>query len=119
MKNATTITLALVLVVTIATGYLFYRNNANDDHWNERINHYGKVSDSLQNELNAIDARLQKKDSMLLFYMASLDRTLEELNKESNKNKETIKQNFSKQDSILAEYCRQMVDLDQKPEGCK
>jgi len=119
MKNASAISLALAIVAIAATGYLFFRDSGRDDHWNERISHYQTISDSLRNEINAIDTRLQQKDSILLFYMASLDRTLEELNKESNKNKEAIKENFSTQDSILAEYCRQMKSLDQRPERCK
>lgn len=113
------LSLILVIIVAIATGYLFYKDSTKDTYWAQRINHYQVASDSLRNEIDVISNRLHKKDSMMLAYMSSLDKTLEELNKESSKNRQTIKENFSKQDSILSEYCRQMSDLGQQPDGCK
>jgi hypothetical protein len=119
MKIRSAVLFGLVLLLGIAIGYLYHRDNADDNYWKKRISHYQDVSDSLGAIVQGIDTRLQKKDSMLLLYIASLDKTLEELNKETNKNKQIIKDNFSKQDSILSEYCRQMAGLDQKPDICK
>jgi hypothetical protein len=119
MKNLPMLSLILVIIVAIATGYLFYKDSAKDTYWTQRVNHYQGVSDSLRNEIDMIRSRVHKKDSMMLAYMSSLDKTLEELNKESSKNRQTLKENFSKQDSILSEYCRQMAGVGQTPDGCK
>jgi hypothetical protein len=119
MKKQSTITLVLGLVLTIAVGYLFYKNEADNDYWNNRIERYMRTSDSLQHGIHDIELKLYKKDSIMLSYMSSLDKTLQELNKESAKNKQIVRENFSRQDSIRLNYCREMEKLQQKPDGCQ
>src|SRR6185436_17548097 len=99
--------------------YLIYRDSSNE-YWKKRIENYISVSDSLKKVTDEIDKRTKSKDSILLFYMASLDKTLEELNKETKKNKDTIRVNENKQELIISEYCRYMQqELKQKPDVCK
>jgi hypothetical protein len=106
-------------VALIATCYLFFKGSDNDTYWTKRISDLEKRADSLSKVVDAIDIKLNKKDSILLTYMASLDKTLEELNKETQKNKKTLETNFAKQDSMRLEFCRQMAELGQKPDDCK
>lgn len=118
MKNSF-ITIAVIILAAVVT-YMVFRSNRDNEYWEKRIARYATVADSLRQALNDVDRRIQQKDSILLLYMSSLDKTLEELNKETRKNVLTIRTHQDRQDSIIAEYCKYMVrELGQTPDVCK
>jgi hypothetical protein len=100
-------------------GFLLLMNKADTESLSERIGQYQAHADSLRNAVKNIDTNIHQKDSLLLVYLASLDRTLEELDKESSKNKKAINANFLKQDSIRRAYCEEMAVLQQNPDECQ
>jgi hypothetical protein len=104
-----------LIVILILLG----KNYADDSSLVIRIKDYETRADSLRIVVRTIDAGVHQKDSILLVYLASLDKTLEELNKESGKNKRSIEASFSRQDSVREGYCRAMANLEQCPEECK
>ena len=111
----------MIILFAILAGvlYLIIQDQHDDAYWESRIEHYVRVSDSLKRKVNEIDRIAVVKDSMMLIYITSLDKTLKELNKESKKNLDTIHANNEKQEIIIAEYCRYMeLELKQRPEGC-
>jgi hypothetical protein len=118
MKNLTIIRAVIIIVALVSIAYLILMNEADTKSLSGKIRHYENVSDSLRRAVNLIDANVHHKDSILLLYLASLDKTLEELNKESAKNRLAIASNFALQDSIRAAFCRDMERLDQKPSEC-
>lgn len=120
MKNFTPfLRIAIVAVVVVSILSLLIRNKADSDSLSIRIKDYESRADSLRIRVQAIDANVHHKDSILMVYLASLDKTLEELNKESAKNKRSIEANFARQDSIRKAYCREMANLEQHPEECQ
>jgi hypothetical protein len=120
MKNFTPLVrIAIVAVVIVAVISLLVRNKADADSLSSRIKGYESRADSLRMVVQAIDENINHKDSILLVYLASLDKTLEELNKESAKNKKSIEANFARQDSVRKAYCREMANLEQHPEECQ
>lgn len=98
---------------------LLSKNDADADSLSLRIKDYQSRADSLRMAVKMIDINIHQKDSILLVYLASLDKTLEELNKESAKNKKSIEANFLRQDSVRKAYCREMASLEQRPEECQ
>lgn len=104
-----------VIVVLV----LLIRNNADSESLSLRMKNYESRADSLRTAVRVIDVSVHQKDSILLVYLASLDKTLEELNKESSKNRKSIEANFLRQDSVRKAYCREMARLDQRPEECQ
>lgn len=120
MKNFTPfLRIAIVAVVVVSILSLLIRNKADSDSLSIRIKDYESRADSLRIRVQAIDENVHHKDSILMVYLASLDKTLEELNKESAKNKRSIEANFARQDSIRKAYCREMANLEQHPEECQ
>lgn len=116
MKNQ--FTLAFVFVLMFAIILLYAKDKERDD-WEKKVAHYEIVSDSLRNVAALVHAHVKSRDSILLLYMASLDRTLEELNKEARKNSTVISDNARLQESLIASYCRDMALLSQVPSICK
>lgn len=116
MKNQ--FTLAFVFVILFAMILLYSRDKDNGD-WNRRVAHYQSVSDSLQELVTDIQINVKQKDSIMLLYMSSLDKTLEELNKEARKNSAVITTNAMLQDSLISTYCHDMANLQQRPDVCK
>jgi hypothetical protein len=116
MKNQ--FTLALVFVVLFAI-ILLYSNEKEHDDWDQKVAHYQRISDSLRYAIDEIHVNVKAKDSLILLYMASLDRTLEELNKEAKKNATVISDNAQIQDSLISTYCRDMAKLNQRPDVCQ
>ena len=117
--NSNAFKIALTLAATGAVILLLMMNKADTDSLSKRIDEYQTHADSLRNAVKTIEANIHQKDSILLVYLASLDRTLEELDKESAKNKQAIKINFIRQDSIRAAYCEEMTSLQQNPAECQ
>jgi predicted RND superfamily exporter protein len=116
MKSITIIS-AIVLFGLLA--YSIYKLEFQYDKWDEKIKQHERISDSLKNVVRDMDIKVNKKDSILLTYMASLDKTLIELNKEALKNRDTVKTNLAKLDSLRLGYCREMEALGFKPTDCK
>lgn len=108
--------IVIAVIVTIAT--LLARNNADANALTHRLKDYEFKADSLRLAVKTIDVSVHHKDSILLVYLASLDKTLEELNKEAAKNKKSIEANLNRQDSIRTAYCREMAKLEQHPDEC-
>ncbi|HEY0744229.1 MAG TPA: hypothetical protein VGD40_22335 [Chryseosolibacter sp.] len=113
------VTFAFVGAATIVVVFLLFMNESDQAELAERIHRYEAQADSLKKAVRQIDSNIHQKDSILLAYLTSLDKTLEELNKESAKNKEALRLNFAKQDSVRAAYCREMKSLQQHPEECQ
>jgi hypothetical protein len=107
------------LIIALALLLIFYRRGSADDDWKSRVEHYEKVSDSLQHVVKILHKDISEKDSLLLLYMISIDKTLEELNKEAKKNASVINRNAAVQDSLISQYCRDMAQLQQTPDVCK
>jgi hypothetical protein len=118
MKNLSFIRTVIFIAAVVFITSLLVMNYADTESLSKKISAYEAVADSLRDEVNAIDANVHNKDSILLVYLTSLDKTLEELNKESAKNRSAITANFLKQDSIRKAFCREMETLDQKPSEC-
>jgi hypothetical protein len=118
MKVSTIFKIGLAGSALAVVFWLLVMDHADSRVLEQKISHYESVADSLRNAVEALNVNVHHKDSILLVYLASLDNTLEELNKESFKNKLAIRANFIKQDSIRARYCEQMSDLQQKPDEC-
>jgi hypothetical protein len=116
MKNQ--FTFAFIFVVLFAAIFLYSRGRDRNE-WKHQVRHYQVVSDSLKSVIAGIHASVKQKDSLILLYMASLDQTLEELNKEAKKNMFVISVNAKVQDSLIAAYCRDMATLNQTPSVCK
>lgn len=76
------------------------------------------VADSLSRVVEKIDKKIYAKDSMLLAYMQTLNKSLYELDKEASKDKATLNQNEQRQAEILKAFCEKMVDLN-NPDFCK
>jgi hypothetical protein len=110
---------ALGIAAGISVILLLLMNEVDTRSLSKRIDAYEIHADSLRDAVKNIDASIRQKDSILLVYLASLDRTLEELDKESAKNKKAIKDNFVKQDSIRTAYCQEMAALQQNPNECQ
>lgn len=111
--------IALVAAAMIVVTFLLFLNASDQNELAKRIDRYNAQADSLRTVVQQIDFGVRQKDSILLVYLASLDRTLEELNKESLKNREELQRNFAKQDSVRAAYCKEMNSLQQHPEECR
>ena len=109
----------MMAIMAIAIIYLFVRPGNDEMDWNSRVQHYEHVSDSLQKSLIQVVEKTKEKDSLMLLYMVSIDKTLEELNKEGRKNMNVINQNAQRQDSLISKYCQDMLALDQTPDVCK
>ena len=110
--------MALALAVGVFVVVLLLKNRADSKSLSFRLDRYQEHADSLRNVIRNIEANIHQKDSILLVYLASLDRTLEELDKEAAKNKQAISANFIRQDSIRAAYCEEMASLQQNPDEC-
>ncbi len=110
---------AFILAAAAAIFFLLFMNESDRQALSDRINRYEAQADSLRAAVQKIDVNIHQKDSILLVYLASLDKTLEELDKESAKNSQAIQRNLIKQDSIRAAYCREMAALHQQPEECQ
>ena len=119
MKKSSLIKLAIGLCGLVFAAILLLRNKQDADSLTLRLKDYKSKSDSLHLAVRSIDKNVHQKDSILMIYLASLDHTLEELNKESAKNKRSIEANFLKQDSVRKAYCREMARLKQHPEDCQ
>lgn len=117
--NSKFIKITLGLAAGISIVLLLLMNEADTESLSKRLDQYEAHADSLRNAMKNIDANIHQKDSILLVYLASLDRTLEELDKESAKNKKAIRDNLSRQDSIRKAYCEQMATLAQNPDECQ
>ena len=117
MKNH--FTFAFAFVVLFCVILLYYSGYKNRNDWSHQIQHYQQISDSLAQVVTSMHSNVKEKDSLLLLYMASLDKTLEELNKEAKKNASVISMNATLQDSLIRTYCRDMAKLNQRPDLCK
>lgn len=111
--------IALVAAAIIVVVTMLFMNESDRNSLAKRIDRYETQADSLRLAVKYIDMNIHQKDSILLVYLSSLDKTLEELNKESAKNKEALRLNFARQDSVRAAYCREMKALEQHPEECQ
>lgn len=116
--NATFFKFTLGIAAGIFIVLLLVMNQSDTEALAKRIEKYQAHADSLRQAVRHIEANIHQKDSILLTYLASLDKTLEELDKESAKNKKAIRDNFLKQDSIRAAYCEEMAALQQNPDEC-
>ena len=115
----TSIQTILFIVLGAAVLYLLFRNG-NDDAWKKKAEAYKVASDSLKQVVESIHKKTIARDSLLLIYMDALGRTQEELNKETRKNKDTLRVYAELQADIIAEYCRYMEqELKQKPDICQ
>lgn len=112
------IILVFVGAAAVVVILLLLLNESDRNDLASRIQQYEAQADSLRNAVRQIDMNIHEKDSILLVYLASLDKTLEELNKESAKNKEALRLNFAMQDSVRAAYCKEMRSLQQDPDEC-
>ncbi|HEY0651850.1 MAG TPA: hypothetical protein VGD65_01940 [Chryseosolibacter sp.] len=120
MKNVRLVSqLTVITLAAIAIIIMLMRNSTDANALAMRIRRYESRADSLRQAVKMIDKSVHHKDSILLVYLASLDKTLEELNKEAAKNKKSIALNFSRQDSVRRAYCREMARLEQHPEECQ
>ena len=113
--------IASAVIITLLLAYTIYKFEFKYDPWVKVIEEHQRVSDSLRAEIESILINVQKKDSLLLGYMSSLDLTLEVLKKEAIKNGIVFNQNMARQDSIRLKYCEEMSKLgtDYKPAECK
>jgi hypothetical protein len=112
------IVIGLFLLLFIAVGYLLFSSRP-ETKWQQRVDHYGSVADSLKRVVDELNQRVNAKDSMLVVYMQTLNRTLDELDKENRKNVAVINSNEILQKDILEAYCKQMADIQMKPDFCK
>ena len=119
MKRFSLIQIIIFVAAALGIILLLMMNESDTSSLSEKIADYEKRADSLRMAVVAIDNNIHHKDSILLLYLASLDRTLEELNKESAKNRYEIARNFAKQDSVREAYCREMAKLEQDPAECQ
>ena len=111
--------ITLAIVAGLIVILLLLMNRADSDLLSHRIDRYQAHADSLRTAVKNIEVNMHQKDSILLVYFASLDRTLEELDKEASKNKQIIENNLIRQDSIRAAYCEEMASLQQNPDECQ
>jgi hypothetical protein len=117
MTKGVQITLFILLAGII--GYIVFRKNKDNKYWEEKIQSYKTTSDLLTKRIDSINQSTLKKDSMLLSYMVSLDKTLYELNRESSKNRDTIRVYDKKLEEVMSEYCEYMQrEHKQTPQGC-
>ena len=116
-----TITILSAAIILLLLAHLIYKFEFKYDRWDEIIKTHQRVSDSLRTEVESIVINVQKKDSLLLGYMSSLDLTLEALKKEAIKNGIAFSENLALQDSIRLKYCEEMAKLgtDFTPSNCK
>jgi hypothetical protein len=115
MKNLSIIAITAFVFIVV----LLMMNDNEAKFLAKRIKQYEKTTDSLRYVVSEIDATVQHKDGILLRYLVSLDNTLEELNKESAKNRSAISSNFVAQDSARVAFCREMTRLEQNPSECQ
>ena len=115
MKNGISITLFALL--TTALGYLYLSVDDRDEEWQKKIDRNKFVTDSLSKVVDEMEKRLYEKDSILLGYMQTLNKSLYELDKEAAKDKTVLNQNEEQQANMLKAFCENMTDL-HKPEFC-
>jgi hypothetical protein len=112
MKNG--ILISLFIITAIAIGYLFFRDTGEGyEAWQKKIDRHAFVADSLGKVIVVLDRRVYAKDSILLAYMQTLNKSLYELDKESRKDKATLNQNEQKQAVLLKALCENMAKLHQ------
>lgn len=117
MKNRILIT--FFVVYTAALGYLFFKDEGHDDDvWQQKIDRHTFVADSLSEVIEEMDRRVYAKDSILLGYMQTLNKSLYELDREASKDKAMLNQNEQKQADLLKAFCERMADL-HKPDFCQ
>ena len=116
-----TISILSAAIILLLLAHLIYKFEFKYDRWDEIIKTHQRVSDSLRTEIESIVINVQKKDSLLLGYMSSLDLTLETLKKEAIRNGIAFSENLALQDSIRLRYCEEMTKLgsDFTPSNCK
>lgn len=117
--NSNLFRIALLLTAGVFVVVLLLMNRADSESLSKRIDRYEAHADSLRSVVKTVEAHIHQKDSILLVYLTSLDRTLEELDKEAAKNKQAIKNNLMKQDFMRAAFCEEMASLQQNPEECQ
>jgi predicted RND superfamily exporter protein len=113
------ITLISLIAILVLAAYTIYKIEFRPSPWEDKINHYKKVADSLGQVVKTIDLSVKKKDSIILKYMSSLDVTLHELNKETFKNKTIVTKQLGELDSSRVSYCRELAKLGLKPDDCQ
>lgn len=120
MKSSGT-NLILLLLLVLALFFVLYARHDRTDagDWKRRAHQYEQSSDSLRQTVNDLRQRVASKDSLLLQYMMSVDKTLAELNKEARKNASIILENDITQDSLIRSYCNDMKAAGYAPDACQ
>jgi hypothetical protein len=115
------IAIGSVVTVILLIAILTYKLEHRVSRWERTIEEHKRVADSLQTQIDNIIINVQRKDSLLLGYMSSLDKTLDAVKKEAIKNGIAFKENLATQDSIRQKYCEEMAKLgsDFTPSNCK
>lgn len=116
MKNE--ISISLFVLFAVAIGYLLFRSA--DDNYAElqkKIDRHHIVADSLVKVVDIMDKRLYAKDSILLAYMQTLNKSLYELDKGAGKDRATLNENEQQQANMLKAFCENMAGL-HKPDFC-
>lgn len=109
----------IVIVCAVAICYLIFEKffGSSNDEWQRKIDRHAAIADSLHNVVKEIDQRVYRRDSLLVSYIATLNVTLVELDKEARKDRARIDSNERKQADALKTYCEQMRKLN-KPAFC-
>jgi hypothetical protein len=117
MKNG--IIIVLFAVFAAAIGYLLFFKDSDDDYeeWKKKIDRHAFVADSLGKVVEKIYKQAYEKDSVLLAYMQTLNKSLYELDKEAAKNKALINQNEQMQAQMVKDLCDRL-STEYKPDFC-
>lgn len=109
----------IVIACAVAICYLLFEKffGNNNDEWQRKIDRHAAIADSLRDVVKEIDRRVHQRDSLLVSYIATLNVTLVELDKEARKDRARIDSNERKQADALKAYCEQMRELN-KPTFC-
>lgn len=106
------------LVAAVIIVYFFRPGSDDNAEWKEKIDNHQSVLETLKASVDKMDKQLKEKDSILLAYMQTLNKSLYELDKEAGKDKATINQNEQKQAEMLKAFCDN-IDGANKPEFCR